>query len=709
MRKLPLISGFILLVCYVYAQQNPHGETLPFSCLDCHTTEGWSFSAATAEFSHDSTNYRLEGQHVYADCKACHTSLVFSEAKTNCMDCHLDMHNNTVGQDCAECHTQNSWIVSNTTELHQNVGFPLLGAHTYADCASCHTSVSLLEFPPLGVDCIDCHRDDYQSSTNPNHVEAGLSTNCIECHKVESFEWTSSGFNHDFFPLTKGHQINDCAACHSSGLFEPISNECISCHQQDFNAASNPSHQGSGFSTNCMECHTTDPGWTPAEFQTHDAVYFPVYSGEHRGEWENCTDCHIQPGNYSLFSCIDCHEHNKSDMDEEHGGINGYSFNSMACFACHPSGREEESFNHNATGFPLKGAHIQTNCTDCHSQSYAGTSAACSSCHTNNYNQAQDPGHTLAGISTECEICHTEDGWSPSQFDHNSTSGFELADGHAIRQCSECHQGSTNSASPECISCHQENYNGAANHVASNYPTDCFQCHSISNWEDADFDHNATNFPLTGAHGATECSACHTDGYAGTAIICSSCHLPDYNETGNPNHTSLGISVSCEECHTTNIGWEPAMFPNHQVFYALNGAHAAIAGSCVLCHGGNYQNTPNNCFGCHATDYNSTSDPVHTAAQFPTDCETCHSETAWTPSTFQHDAFYFPIYSGEHHGEWDLCTDCHTQPSNYSIFSCTTCHEHNQNEMDGKHSEVNSYLYTSINCLTCHPNGTEDD
>jgi len=566
MRKLPLILGLILLTYYNRVQQNPHGKTLQFSCTDCHTTEEWSFSAATASFSHDSTGYRLEGQHVYTGCKACHTSLVFSEAKTNCMDCHTDMHNNTVGQDCAECHTQNSWIVSNTTEIHQNVGFPLLGAHNYADCASCHTSVSRLEFPPLGIDCIDCHRDDYQSTTKPNHMEAGLSTNCIECHKVEAFEWTLTGFNHDFFPLTKGHQINDCAVCHTSGFFEPVSTECISCHQQDFNAASNPSHQGSGFSTNCTECHSTEPGWTPAEFKDHDAAYFPVYSGEHRGEWKNCTDCHIQSGNYSLFSCIDCHEHNRSDMDKEHGGINGYSFNSMACFACHPSGREEESFNHNATGFPL-----------------------------------------------------------------------------------------------------------------------------------------------TGAHGATECSACHTNGYAGTATACSSCHLPDYNETGNPNHSSLEISVNCEECHTTDIGWEPAMFPNHQDYYALNGAHAAIAGSCVLCHGGNYQNTPGNCFGCHTTDYNSTSDPVHTAAKFPADCETCHTETAWTPSSFQHDDFYFPIYSGKHHGEWNVCADCHTEPSNYSIFSCTNCHEHNQNETDAKHREVNDYVFNSINCLACHPNGTEDD
>ena len=68
--------------------------------------------------------------------------------------------------------------------------------------------------------------------------------------------------------------------------------------------------------------------------------YFPIYSGSHRGEWEGCIECHTQQENYTVFSCIDCHEHNKSDMDKEHREENGYSYNSMACFICHPDGQE---------------------------------------------------------------------------------------------------------------------------------------------------------------------------------------------------------------------------------------------------------------------------------------------------------------------------------------------------------------------------------
>lgn len=709
MRKLSLIIGLFLAFGAAWAQQSPHGNDLKINCADCHTTDGWTFSKETALFDHDSTVFKLEGQHIFADCKACHTSLIFSEAKTNCVDCHTDMHNTTVGPDCARCHDAQSWLVTNITEIHQQSRFPLLGAHNTADCAACHTSPSLLEFQPLGVECIDCHRQDYQATTNPNHVQAGLSTNCFDCHRVDAFEWTSSGFNHDFFPLNKGHAITDCAACHTTGVFEPVSTDCYSCHQQDFVSATNPSHQNQGFSTSCTECHTTEPNWKPAKFDIHDNFYFPIYSGEHRGEWESCTDCHKQPENYSVFSCVDCHEHNKNEMDNEHREINGYSYNSMACFACHPLGKEEGAFNHNTTNFPLKGAHIQADCLSCHTEIFSGTSTDCRSCHTNNYNQAVNPNHLTAGISTECSGCHTEEDWKPSQFDHTVTTGFALTNGHSGRQCADCHLGNTTSASHECISCHQQNYNEAENHLAQNFPFDCLQCHNTSNWEEATFDHNATSFALTGAHVATECSACHTSGYAGTSSQCLACHTGNYNQTANPNHTSLGLSNQCSDCHTTTPDWQPALFPVHNDFYSLNGAHIAVADNCYLCHAGNYINTANTCAGCHSADYNSTTDPPHATAKFPTDCESCHTETVWSPSTFNHDAQYFPIYSGEHRGEWNSCADCHTEPTNYSVFSCILCHEHNKTEMDNKHNEVTGYVYNSVNCLACHPTGTTDD
>ena len=143
-----------------------------------------------------------------------------------------------------------------------------------------------------------CALPIYEGATNPNHLQTGISTECNDCHRIDGFEWRASGINHDFFPLTKGHQVDNCAACHKAGIFEPLSPDCISCHQNDFNAAANPSHKQEGFTTRCLDCHTTDPGWEPARFDIHDAFFFPVFSGKHKGEWDKCSSCHVEQNNY---------------------------------------------------------------------------------------------------------------------------------------------------------------------------------------------------------------------------------------------------------------------------------------------------------------------------------------------------------------------------------------------------------------------------
>jgi hypothetical protein len=470
------------------------------------------------------------------------------------------MHYQTVGFECSRCHTPKSWIVENINEIHQMSRFPLVGAHFTADCFQCHPSASLLRFEPLGIECIDCHQEDYLAATNPNHSENGFSTDCIECHSIDAFSWSGAGFNHNIFP---------------------------------------------------------------------------IYSGSHGGSWNNCSDCHINQSNYSIFSCIGCHEHNQADMDDEHEGINGYQYNSIACLECHPTGEEEGSFNHNSTNFPLTGAHVETDCSACHPDFYAGTSTICFDCHIQDFNQSTNPNHNAIGIALTCEDCHTTNpGWTPASFE-----------------------------------IHDEYY------------------------------------PLTGAHlTMPSCFDCHQDNYTSTPNLCADCHTGVYNQTTNPNHNAIGISTECEECHSTNPNWSPASFSIHNNYYVLQGAHAIIANDCFACHEGNYNITPNTCYGCHTGDYNQTNDPPHQTAQFPTDCELCHSQTAWEPSTFDHDGQYFPIYSGEHAGEWNQCSDCHNNPGNYAIFDCLSCHP--QGEMDDEHEDVSGYIYNSIACLECHPDGS---
>ena len=129
------------------------------------------------------------GQHKEVDCKSCHNSLVFSEAKKNqdCFSCHKDVHRGSVGFDCERCHTPQTWIVKDINLVHQESRFPLVGAHKLADCEQCHADYQDLNFRVLSVDCYSCHQANYAATTNPNHLAAGFSTNCEECHDVTEY------------------------------------------------------------------------------------------------------------------------------------------------------------------------------------------------------------------------------------------------------------------------------------------------------------------------------------------------------------------------------------------------------------------------------------------------------------------------------------------------------------------------------------------
>jgi hypothetical protein len=712
MRKLSLIIGTLVLLTSVkLITPNPHGNELKFSCADCHVTSGWEINPDSISFSHDSTAMPLVGVHKQAYCKSCHVSLVFTDADPACVGCHTDVHEQTVGPDCERCHSPESWIIPNIALLHEQTRFPLLGAHKNADCFSCHPSGSLLKFEPLNIDCIGCHIADYDITNNPDHTKAGSYPDCSECHFVWSYSWN--------------------------------------------------------------------------EISNHDSR-FPIYSGEHNGVWNECSDCHTNPSNYSVFSCTNCHEHNQGDMNDEHSGISGYSYNSLACYGCHPTGSGAGSFDHNTTQFPLTGAHNNTECNKCHTNGNTAISTECNTCHQADYNASVNPSHVSLQIPHTCETCHTtEPGWKPATFDiHNQYYALNGAHAGISNNCAKCHNDNYINSPNTCIGCHQNNYDQTNDppHAASQFSTECLTCHTETAWKpatfnhdgqyfpiysgkhsgewdacsdchtnasnyaqfscidchehnkqdtdnkhngiggyaynspacfachptgdaSAGFNHNTTAFPLTGAHITTACSDCHSAGYAGTTTICGDCHLTDYNESSNPNHLAVGIPNTCATCHTTEPGWQPATFPTHNSYYPLNGAHASISNNCATCHNGNYNATPNTCVGCHLNDYNQTSNPPHASAQFSTECLTCHTESAWQPSTFNHDAQYFPIYSGKHNGEWSTCADCHTNASNYDQFSCIDCHEHNQQDMNNEHNGIGGYAWNSPACFACHPTG----
>ena len=285
--------------------KSPHGKELKLRCDVCHSAKGWSIDKSIYSFNHNTTNMPLVGQHAKTDCKLCHTSLVFSQAKTTCADCHTDIHEATVGNDCARCHTPESWLVKNITKIHQQSRFPIVGAHISVDCYQCHKSETSRRFQVIGTECYNCHSQTYLTTSQPNHISVGYSTNCNECHSIVSKDWKQTGFNHNFFPLTEGHALNECSQCHTNGKPTKLSNVCASCHQPDFNKTQNPNHQTLQISTNCVECHTTTPGWNPAKYIHNN---FALTQGHAINE---CAQCHINR-NYKNTSqeCYSCHKSN---------------------------------------------------------------------------------------------------------------------------------------------------------------------------------------------------------------------------------------------------------------------------------------------------------------------------------------------------------------------------------------------------------------
>lgn len=345
-----LLSLVMLLATFSgRAQQttaSPHGQlTIDIDCSACHTTGQWSPAREHPDFDHNTmTRFQLIGKHSRIDCQSCHFDLQFTEPKLSneeCAGCHVDVHRGRFTQNCSSCHNQEVFQVVDGRSVHSQTIFPLTGAHQQISCESCHTSDRHGAFAALDTDCFSCHEQDYNEAETIDHVAENFSTQCEECHSTLS--WGGATFDHltasGGFPLIGAHNQIECQSCHLipgfATRFDPANeNDCFACHQDDYNSK----HTGSGFPTDCTVCHDVN-SWDDAEFAQHDQLFFPIFSGRHRGLWDNCSTCHEVANNFTQFTCFNCHEHRQSEADAEHKDISGYVYDSQACLSCHSSGR----------------------------------------------------------------------------------------------------------------------------------------------------------------------------------------------------------------------------------------------------------------------------------------------------------------------------------------------------------------------------------
>jgi hypothetical protein len=382
-------------------------------------------------------------------------------------------------------------------------------------------------------------------------------------------------------------------------------------------------------SIKCDNCHTSQ-SWKeiayPLRFD-HAETNFPL------------------TGQHSLVQCRACHRsltfaRAKSVCAECHDDVHRTELGTL-CDRCHSPQSwliPDMAQRHSRTRFALIGAHATVSCQLCHTNQqkyeYVGVRTDCFGCHASDYATTTLPNHRTAGFGTDCIQCHSVTAlrWETS-FDHAQT-GFPLQGAHRATPCSECHEGARFRGTPtECVSCHEQDYIAAVSPKHSpGFSRDCAACHTPAAWRPAAFDHNKTNFQLTGAHTTAACASCHANGiYAGTPATCgnAACHLVEYNATRSPQHSTAGFPVDCQICHSTTA-WQPSTYDHDPLFPISPGSRHSPGKwtTCVDCH-----TVPTNfnlfsCIDCHehgdksVVDARHREEPRYTYASLA--CYDCH-------------------------------------------------------------------------------------
>ena len=441
------------------AKQNFHGK-LPgianAQCRACHSEHlgrsGDIIKLSREQFNHAGTEFPLTGAHGTVPCASCHQpGKAFRKASTGCVDCHRkeEPHEGKLGRDCASCHSTDRW--RDIRFDHGKTNYPLRDRHADVPCVGCHFGNRYKDTPSQ---CISCHAPD-----DIHRGERG--SKCADCHSPAG--WKTKKFDHareTGFALEGAHGHIDCQDCHRSGnLHDKVPKDCFGCHQgQD-------SHAGR-LGKDCGQCHGSDK-WKPATFDHNHDTHWELTGRHVKVE---CHECHtaVVAKQKLPHECVSCHR--ASDV---HSGKLG-----ERCEQCHTTDgwREDVSFDHDFTRFPLLGLHVAVPCEQCHtSRSYRDVGLECIACHR------KDDVHKGA-LGQECAKCHSPNGWKKWEFDHGKETGFALTGAHAKLVCAGCHIQPADEVklNQNCLSCHEKD----DIHLGQ-YGRQCQRCHSTVTFKGA--------------------------------------------------------------------------------------------------------------------------------------------------------------------------------------------------------------------------------
>ncbi len=306
-------------------------------------------------------------------------------------------------------------------------------------------------------------------------------------------------------------------------------------------------------------------------------------------------------------------------------------------------------------------------------------------------------------------------------------------------QCDSCHASFDKTAQSRlCASCHRPvtndiaartGFHGRNQAAATRQCRDCHTDHKgraarIVRFDQAAFNHAETDFALAGRHAGVACGRCHAQGrkFRDAPAGCIDCHAEK-----DPHRGQLR---NCQSCHNA-ADWKQVRFDHSTTRYPLRGAHERV--SCNACHANQrFRGISTACVDCHRND------DAHRGS-LGARCESCHNETAWRTTRFDHDTTRFPL-RGEHtraacaachrngvyKGAPTACIDCHRSDDRHNGSlgpDCAACHspqawrtvrfdhartgfpllgKHGPLACNACHVEPADRVHLSHECVACH-------
>lgn len=358
-----------------------------------------------------------------------------------------------------------------------------------------------------------------------------------------------------------------------------------------------------------------------------------------------------------------------------------------------------------------------SNCTQCHVLGEKVTNQKCLACHDEIQDLISNGNGYHASVEVrgkDCFACHSEHHGrnfrmirlDEANFDHDLTS-YKLEGKHLEIKCADCHQakniqqaslkekkGSFLGLAQNCLSCHEDYHQ-------KTLPADCASCHGADSFKPAlNFDHQKTDFKLTGKHQQVACEKCHPkteqqgkafQQFSGVKFAnCTSCHADVHQNKFGQNCTSCHNESSFHQvAGLTNCDHQKTNFP-------LEAKHRQIG--CRSCHQQSLTAplAHDKCRDCHQDYHNGQ----FSSQPSKPDCSACHDVTGFAASSFtieKHNQSKFKL-EGAHLAT--PCFACHKKESRWEFRkigeNCVDCHENIHRE------KIAEKYMPQQNCQPCH-------